>query len=68
MTDKQLENMKVFRKAQRCATLFELLAEQFNLDPLSPKTTWGEVAKAYSITMEEAHKLQQLEENENTND
>lgn len=69
MTDKELDNMPVFRKANRCFTLYELLCETLGLDPLSPTTTWQSLAKAYSLTMEESHKLQQtLYEDETTKD
>lgn len=68
MTDKQLENMTVFRKATRCATLYELLAEELGLNPLEPTTSWKDIAKGYNLTMEEAHKLQQNEDNESTTD
>jgi len=55
--------MTVFRKATRCATLYEMLCENLGLEPLSPQTTWREVAKAYSLTMEEASNLQKENEN-----
>lgn len=68
MKDFELSNFETFRKAQRCATLYELLCEALNLEPLSPKTTWQDVAKSYSITMEEAFKLQKSTENETVKD
>lgn len=58
MTDAELEVMPVLRKASRCATLYELLCEELGLEPLSPNTSWREVAKSYSITMEAAFKVQ----------
>lgn len=66
MTEKQLENMEVFRKANRCFTLYELLCEALGLEPLSPTTTWQSVVKAYSLTMEESYKLQQTEKEHET--
>jgi len=68
MTDDELGNMEIFRKASRCATLYELLCEALGLNPLEPGTTWKDVAKGYSLIMEEAHKLQQPKKDENVND
>jgi len=62
---KNIENFEFFRRANRCASLFDLLAENLNLDPLSPQTTWKEIAKAYSLIMEEANKISTSKTTEN---
>jgi len=66
MTDKDFENMHVYRKAERCAVLYELLCEELGLNPLEPTTTWKDIVKGYATTMAEAYKLQK-QEDENTN-
>lgn len=63
MTEKELENMPIFRKSSRCAMLYELLCEELGLNPLEPTTSWKDVAKAYSLVMEDARKKMQEDEN-----
>lgn len=58
MKDLNLEHFETFRKANTCVCLFELLARELGFDPLNPSTTWAEIAKSYSITMEDARQLQ----------
>lgn len=68
MNFNDLAHIETMRKAQRCATLYELLCETLGLEPLSPTTTWRDVAKVYSITMEDAFKLQNPTQDETTKD
>lgn len=65
----KLADLETMRKANRCATLFELLCEALGHEPMSPSTTWRELAKSYSIIMENAFKLQNpTKENETAKD
>lgn len=68
MKDSELAQMEILRKAGRCATLYELLCESLGLEPLSPNTHWRDVAKSYSITMEDAMNLQQPTNDETAKD
>lgn len=63
-----LQNLQILRKANRCATLFEMLANELGFNATDPNTNWRDIAKAYSITMEDAFKLQQTSNNETAKD
>lgn len=64
----KLNELETMRKANRCATLFELLCEALGHEPMSPTTNWREIAKSYSILMEDGFKLLNPNDNETAKD